>query len=212
MTRWPLLVLAVIIASLPFFLGLRVSSIAVDAPAPVTHRAPTIAAREASLAFPISRASARITKKPFGLLVSPKHSPVTPERFSGYHTGVDFETFPEEQKTDVAITAVCDGTVLLKRFSQGYGGVVVQACTVNGKAVTVIYGHLALSSIPAKIGTHLSVGQRIGQLGRGYSTETDGERKHLHFGVHQGSSINLRGYVGSTAALKAWLDPVALFL
>ncbi|NTU99252.1 hypothetical protein HGA64_04600 [Candidatus Falkowbacteria bacterium] len=41
---------------------------------------------------PISDALSRVTKKPFGIKVSPKNSSVSPERFTGYHTGVDFET------------------------------------------------------------------------------------------------------------------------
>ena len=33
----------------------------------------------------------RITKKPFGIFITTQNSPVQPERFSGYHTGVDVE-------------------------------------------------------------------------------------------------------------------------
>jgi hypothetical protein len=32
-----------------------------------------------------------ITKKPFGIFINPETSPVQPERFRGYHTGVDVE-------------------------------------------------------------------------------------------------------------------------
>src|SRR5438105_13240780 len=40
--------------------------------------------------IPLENAQTRVTKKFFGTKVSPGNSPVTPERFSGYHTGVDF--------------------------------------------------------------------------------------------------------------------------
>ena len=38
---------------------------------------------------PIGQTEERITKKPFGIKISPENSPISPERFSGYHTGID---------------------------------------------------------------------------------------------------------------------------
>jgi hypothetical protein len=67
------------------------------------------AAATSSLVLPISSAAKRITKKPFGLKVSPTDSPVKPERFSGYHTGTDFEILPGEENKDVPIYAICNG-------------------------------------------------------------------------------------------------------
>lgn len=159
---------------------------------------------------PISNARARITKKPFGLYVTPKNSPVSPERFTGYHTGVDFETFPNEQAIDVPIVAVCDGKLIYKNWVSGYGGVAVESCTLNGRPVTVLYGHLKLSSIAPALHTTLTAGQKLAVLGKGYSIETDGERKHLHLAVHQGTAINVLGYVQTKSALTAWLDPATL--
>lgn len=164
-----------------------------------------------SLTAPIDRALGRVTKKTFGLKVSPKDSPVSPERFSGYHTGVDFETTPDEQQADVPINAACDGTLALKEFASGYGGVAVERCKQGGDDVTVIYGHLRLSSITAKAGQALKTGDRLGLLGTGYSKETDGERKHLHFGIHKGTSINIKGYVQSEAELAGWIDALTLW-
>ncbi|KKQ38871.1 MAG: Exopolysaccharide biosynthesis protein, sugar transferase domain protein [Candidatus Moranbacteria bacterium GW2011_GWC2_37_73] len=40
---------------------------------------------------PLDNALSRITKKPFGIYVNPKNSPVNPERFTGYHSAVDLE-------------------------------------------------------------------------------------------------------------------------
>ncbi len=53
--------------------------------------------------IPIANAKSRITKKTFGLFVSPQNSPVLPEKFTGYHTGVDFETFLGDENTDINV-------------------------------------------------------------------------------------------------------------
>ncbi len=37
--------------------------------------------------------------------------------------------------------------------------------------------------------------------------ETDGERKHLHLGIHKGTVVDLRGYVDSELDLKNWINP-----
>lgn len=131
---------------------------------------------------------------------------MSPERFSGYHTGVDFEIFPEEESSPVPVSAICTGPMLLKEVAQGYGGVVVQRCLLDGGSITVIYGHLKFSSVSAESGESLAAGSRIGVLGAGFSAETDGERKHLHLGVHRGSNIDLRGYVPTSAELNGWID------
>lgn len=160
---------------------------------------------------PISRSLERVTKKQFGIKVSPNDSPVQPEKFSGYHTGVDFEIFPEEVDVDVEIYAICDGSVIFKNHVNGYGGVVIQECVLQNKNVTVLYGHLKLEGIAPKLNQNIKEGGLLGILGKGFSNETDGERKHLHLAIHKGKSINLRGYVGSSNLLEEWIDPL-LFL
>jgi len=150
---------------------------------------------------------ARITKKPFGIYITSQNSPVQPEKFTGYHTGVDFETTTAEANIDISVPAFCDGKLLLKEYASGYGGVAVESCVLNSQTVTVIYGHLKLASIMPAIGQTLKKGDLLGVLGKGYSTETDGERKHLHLGIHLGPTINILGYVQSQSALFAWLDP-----
>lgn len=161
---------------------------------------------------PISGAIARVTKKPFGIKISPSDSPISPEKFAGYHTGVDFETTEAEQNIAVPIYTICAGELLVKKQATGYGGVVVQACEINKQAVTVVYGHLNLSSVSAKINQELKVGQQIGILGQGYSSETDGERKHLHLSIHLGQFVVLLGYVSQAERLLDWLDPSPLFI
>lgn len=159
---------------------------------------------------PISQAKSRVSKKPFGLKVSPDNSPVHPERFTGYHTGVDFETTELEQNTELAVYAICEGPLILKRAASGYGGVVVQSCQIDKQSVTIVYGHLRLSSITAKLDQRLLAGEQIGLLGTAYTDETSGERKHLHLAIHRGSSINILGYVANADQLQAWLDPMTL--
>jgi murein DD-endopeptidase MepM/ murein hydrolase activator NlpD len=163
-----------------------------------------------SISEPLAEALTRVTKKPFGLKVSPQDSPVSSERFFGYHTGVDFETLPSEQDINVSIYAICEGSLLLKKWASGYGGVVVQACQINNEDVAVVYGHLRLNSISAKVDQVLKSGQQIGILGKGFSTETDGERKHLHLGIHKGKAINLLGYVQTLGELDNWIDVLIL--
>jgi murein DD-endopeptidase MepM/ murein hydrolase activator NlpD len=175
---------------------------------PVASSTPTQASETSE---PIAGALVRVTKKPFGLKVSPTDSPVSPEKFAGYHTGVDFETTELEQNIEIPIYAICSGKLLLKKQATGYGGVVVQTCEINKKTATVIYGHLQLASIEAKINQELKAGDQLGILGQGYSSETDGERKHLHLGIHYGQEISILGYVQKQVDLSAWFDPITLW-
>lgn len=161
---------------------------------------------ESPVTPPIADAMSRVTKKPFGLYVRPGDSPVSPERFRGYHAGVDFETTADEQDNDVIVDAICDGPLLLKKWASGYGGAVVQSCHIGAQDVTVVYGHVRLSSVGAAASQELKRGQRIGVLGKGYGDETDGEREHLHLGIHKGTAIDIKGYVQSKADLDQWLD------
>jgi hypothetical protein len=169
---------------------------------------PVAANPTALLGLPLDRALDRVTKKPFGIYVSPGHSPVSPEKFSGYHTGADFEILPGEENIDVSVSIVCAGKLLLKKYASGYGGVAVQSCKLEGQDVTIIYGHLRLSSITPIIGDQLKTGDHLGVLGKGYSVETDGERKHLHLGIHKGTAISILGYVQNSTDLSNWLDPL----
>src|SRR6185503_698096 len=141
------------------------------------------------------------------LKVSPETSPVENDIFYGFHTGLDFETFPAEQNTNVVITAACDGAVKMNTWAKGYGGVLVQSCKLDGQDVTVIYGHMKLDSISAKVGQTLLAGDTIGFLGDGFTHETDGRRKHLHFDIHKGSDLNILGYVPTKDDLAEWIDP-----
>lgn len=146
----------------------------------------------------------RITKKPFGLYVDPENSPVSPEKFSGFHTGIDFEM--KDDESNVLISAACTGDVVYKKSVSGYGGVLIQRCTYQGNLVTVLYGHIRLTSVTQQVGDTLRIGQPFALLGKGFSAETDGERQHLHFGIHKGEQIELKGYVQTEQELTDWMD------
>ena len=177
------------------------------APSSPVPPAPTTSAAVSGFVPPLPSAALRVTKKPFGIYITPQNSPIQPEKFRGYHTGADFEIFPTELNAAVPVSAICDGKLILKEYASGYGGVAVEACTLNNAPVTVIYGHLKLASIGAKVGDKLSASEALGILGANKSVETDGERKHLHLGIHKGAGINILGYVQSKAALADWIDP-----
>ncbi|MDA2921821.1 M23 family metallopeptidase [Patescibacteria group bacterium AH-259-L07] len=159
---------------------------------------------------PIDRMLERSVKKSFGLKVSPEDSPIQPERFSGYHTGVDYEVFGEELEKDVFVRAICGGKLRQKQSADGYGGVAVQDCLLQDQPITVMYGHLKLASIISKIDSYIAPGSEIGILGAHQSLETDGGRKHLHLGIHKGTTVDIRGYVENESELTNWLDPRAL--
>jgi murein DD-endopeptidase MepM/ murein hydrolase activator NlpD len=179
---------------------------------PIVNKIIPLAKKQPQLLAPLNFALKRITKKPFGIYITPENSPIKPEKFAGFHTGVDFEILPGEENQDVSVSAVCAGKLLLKKSATGYGGVAVESCTLNNQDVTIIYGHLKLSSISLKTGEEISAGQTIGILGKAYSTETSGERKHLHLGIHKGSAINLLGYVQNKKLLDNWLNAIDFIL
>ena len=158
--------------------------------------------------LPLEQAEERITKKKFGQYITSQNSPVQPEKFRGYHTGTDFEIFLEELNANVPVQAIGDGKIALKVTAPGYGGSLVENCELDNQLITVIYGHLKLASIAKKAGDTLAKGEEIGILGKAFSAETSGERKHLHLGVHKGSAVDIRGYVQKEAELANWLDAV----
>lgn len=153
------------------------------------------------------RLTERVVKKPFGVLISPQNSPIENERFSGYHTAIDVEVFNDELERDVLVKALCGGVLRQKQYAKGYGGVAVQECLLKDEPVTIIYGHLNLQSIGVAQGEYLTPGDTVGLLGAHKSSETDGERKHLHLGIRKGRTIDIRGYVPSLSQLSQWIDP-----
>ncbi len=155
--------------------------------------------------FPISNFSDRITFRTFGQLVSSgeEKKVVCGKAFSGYHTGIDLETTPTEQNSDVPVYSISAGKVVLADFVSGYGGLIV----ILDSNRTIYYGHVNIASSTVKKGDTVILGEKLAVLGKGCSSETDGERKHLHFAIHQGQIIDVRGYVPTKSELSVWLDP-----
>jgi undecaprenyl-diphosphatase len=178
-----------------------------DSPAVETAVSFTTSPTPRTVHEPVQGTRDRITKKPFGIYITPETSPVENDRFSGYHTGIDIEY--EDIAGDVPVYAIADGTVRLARIASGYGGVVAIEHIVNGETVIGIYGHVDPASLP-RTGATVKAGEKIGILGDGGTRETDGERKHLHFGIVKGSKINLLGYVQSQTQLSGWIDPTTI--
>lgn len=150
----------------------------------------------------------RINKKIFGTYVTPKNSPVHPERFTGYHTGIDVEY--DDVVKPIPVYSLSSGKVVFSGYVKGYGGVLVVNEQINNKNILVLYGHLKLSSLP-KTGTLINQKQQIGILGNAYSVETDGERKHLHLAMIKGDNIDFRGYVFNENELEKWYNPLLFF-
>ncbi len=186
------------------------NSATTNAPAPVINATVNAAVeRQPAVAVPLNGFFDRIMKKPFGIYITPKTSPIQPEKFQGYHTGADAETASAEATEDLPVFSIADGTAVVAGYVNGYGGVVMIRSVVDGETVTALYGHIRLSSVSLKRGQTVSRGELIALLGTGFSSETDGERQHLHLGLLKGAVINYRGYVSKSSDLSGWIDPVA---
>ena len=171
-------------------------------PSPLAVSTPT-STPESTLAEPVAQFKERVTKKLFGIYITPQNSPVQPERFTGYHTGADAEY--QDISTDVPVYAVADGTVVLAETASGYGGVFMMEIDLAGIKHTILYGHIRPSSLPS-VGQVVKKGDQIGLLGTGYSTETNGERRHLHFAILSDNRIDIKGYVQNQNQLSGWVD------
>lgn len=190
-----------------FWRAAIVAAVLLSLPTVGIHAATSTAAIR--YATPIDHFYSRVTKKPFGMYVTPATSPIRPERFRGYHAGADAETTSAEKKKDIPVFAVTVATVAYTGWVRGYGGVIVLRFTDQGKTYTALYGHVRQSSITVRAGQKVVAGKKLAVLGTGYSTQTDGERKHLHFSIHRGSGVVFLGYVQQKSQLSAWVDPVA---
>ena len=158
--------------------------------------------------IPIDNALSRITKKPFGIEITPQNSPIQPEKFSGFHTGADFEIFDNELNTDVKVKAICDGDIIQKTTVSGYGGVIIQKCQYRDEPVLILYGHIDPATFTKK--TQIKKGDKIASLSPDNSPGSGYERKHLHLGIIKGNKIDYRGYVQYENELSNWIDPVKL--
>lgn len=160
--------------------------------------------------YPINNYPARLKVRDYGKFVQPgdEEQLTCGREFNGFHVGDDLETEPSEANFDVPVYSLTQGKVLQISTVGGYGGLLVAQYNLSGQDVTVYYGHLDLSGATVKAGDSLVAGEKIGSLGKGCSSQTDGERKHLHFAIHKGTTTDIRGYVKGEQELSRWLDPI----
>ena len=168
------------------------------------------------LPWPLEKADQRQKLLTFGKYVTPdpNTNPISPpERFTGYHTGLDIEILPEEKDLSVAVKTICEGKILYSApFVEGYGGVIIQECNINNEPSSVLYGHLKPSSIKvSKSDEIIKQGSSVAELGNAYSEETGNTRKHLHLGIHKGNHVEFLGYLDDEKDLQEFIDPLPLF-
>jgi murein DD-endopeptidase MepM/ murein hydrolase activator NlpD len=159
------------------------------------------------LVEPVDEFHERILLRPFGLFTTPETSPIPNDRFTGWHTAADVEF--TDVVDEVPVYAIANGVVIVSRRASGYGGVtVVRHETAQGPLLT-LYGHLDPASMHAE-GTAVTQGQTLGQLGD--TPEENGfTRKHLHFGIIRGETVDLLGYVQHQGDLARWYNPIEFF-
>jgi hypothetical protein len=146
----------------------------------------------------------------FGLFVTP--DPATnpidpPERWTGYHSALDIEIYPDEIDKDVPVYAICDGSVIFTGEVGGYGGVLIQSCTYESEPITVLYGHIDPHRIEKHVEDNLQASDKIGFLSSHKTRDAGYNRKHLHLQLHRGSEILFRGYVSRPEDLVSYIDP-----
>lgn len=221
MVKYGLLILSVIIlisaiifvarrqsqpAPLPSSRALVTNSPSPTSSPPPASSQPTI---KPSLVYPMTKYTERVTVRSYGRLVKPGDQASLPcgAAFSGFHTGDDLEVFPNERDQDVPVFAIAAGQVIEAQTVSGYGGlVVIRHDNVGGQSLIAYYGHLNLARVTVKPPATVQAGQQIGVLGAECSTETDHERKHLHFALRP-SGNDVPGYAPTEAVLKQWVDP-----
>ncbi len=166
------------------------------------------------LPYPLERGAERPKLLTFGLFVSPEleTNPIKPpEEFTGFHTALDIEILPGEENSIVEVKTVCTGDILYADTAEGYGGVIIQSCTIHGQPVSVLYGHIDPASFKVQKGTTgVSTGTVIANLGAHKTEQTGNTRKHLHLGIHKGIEIKMLGYVQTEAELQEYINPQPL--
>lgn len=176
---------------------------------------PMQAAKSAALLpWPLEKSDERKKLLKFGMYVTPDptQNPISPpERFTGYHTGLDIEILPGEKDTIVPVKTICEGKILFTGIIEGYGGVVIQECNINNQLASILYGHLKPSSITvAQNNETIKSGITMAELGDNRTEETGNTRKHLHLGIHKGNHIEFLGYVTDQQELVEFIDPMPL--
>lgn len=174
----------------------------------VSNNAPRAVAPD--FIWPLDNTQERALLLDFGMYVTPNpdQNPIDPpERWTGYHAAQDIEIFPDEIGRDVPVLASCDGKVIFTGEVNGYGGVLVQTCKLDSEDITVLYGHIDPHRILKRADDRLNQGNVLGYLGNHKSRDAGYNRKHLHFQMHRGTDIILRGYTSNKEQLNGYINP-----
>lgn len=184
---------------------------------PVDQNPDVPEAPKPNVIYPMSSFKDREIVNPFGRYFAPGTSShpdldvcSNAVAYTGYHTALDIEALPDETSKSVPILSIASGIVRRATTASGYGGLVVIQYALNGQTYTAYYGHLNINSINLKENAKVNLGDKIGELGPACSSANGVTRKHLHFGLHKGTEIDIRGYVPSQNVLNNWADPASL--
>lgn len=159
--------------------------------------------------YPVTNYESRITNRDHGKSTTLADSEgfACGGQFEGIHVGDDLEVTATELEKEIPVYAISDGTVRQASDVGGYGGLLITQNTIGGEIVTAYYGHIDLKSLKFSTGQSFKAGNLLGYLGDNCTTETSEERKHLHFAIRKGTSIDVRGYLSNNNELSEWHDP-----
>lgn len=157
---------------------------------------------ESGIVLPMNDYASLRTYKSFGEYID--------DRFTGYHVADDIEV--KDTGEEIPVYAIASGTVTYAGHSNGYGGLIIVAHDIDGETISAIYGHVDMSSASVDVGDAVEAGALLANLGDHESEETDGARKHLHFGLYEGSQVKFPGYVGTAQETFDWINPHDFFL
>lgn len=183
--------------------------LALAGPAPVHAAAPVV--------LPVERYFENQTLKGFDVLVDrayhERRRDLFPHnglrnQFTGFHAGADVEFYSgQDARSEIPVRAIANGEVIYVGTVPGYGGLVVVRHH-EPEVVTSLYGHVRLSDVRVRTGQRVTAGQTVAFLGKNFSAETSGARKHLHFGIHKGPALDFDGYEQTREHLRAeWYNP-----
>jgi murein DD-endopeptidase MepM/ murein hydrolase activator NlpD len=176
---------------------------------PTSTESSTVTTPVPTVFYPLPNYAARVTKRAYGQYFTVNQADNLPcgGHFGGYHNGDDLEITSDELDTEVPVFAIAAGQVRQLSRVGGYGGLLIIEYNLGGQVVTANYGHVDLTQPKVTTGQTVTAGQIVGYLGANCSAETDGERKHLHFSVHKGATIDVKGYVQKQSDLDNWINP-----
>lgn len=159
--------------------------------------------------FPMNNYTQRLNYREFGRNLSGSEKPnPCGNSFIGFHTGDDLETLSGEDSKEVPVFAIADGIIKQKTVVSGYGGLIVIEHNLDDQIYTSYYGHVDINKSIVNQDTAVRAGQNIAVLAFACSNESGGERKHLHFAIHKGDMIDVRGYVPVKGNLEEWINPI----